>query len=109
MIRRPPRSTLFPYTTLFRSLRPALEQQAKLRQLGGIRREQVVAAQVIGARGHAALLQIGGGRAQQGGGGPQHAARGALRRGGGGGGRDPESGAEGKRVELGGWRITKKK
>src|SRR2546430_116044 len=24
MIRRPPRSTLFPYTTLFRSLRPAL-------------------------------------------------------------------------------------
>src|SRR5256885_12246441 len=25
MIRRPPRSTLFPYTTLFRSLRPILE------------------------------------------------------------------------------------
>src|SRR3712207_7144330 len=25
MIRRPPRSTLFPYTTLFRSWRPALE------------------------------------------------------------------------------------
>src|SRR3989441_2534832 len=24
MIRRPPRSTLFPYTTLFRSLRPAI-------------------------------------------------------------------------------------
>src|SRR5260221_10036798 len=33
MIRRPPRSTLFPYTTLFRSLRrrdPLLEQQAGL-------------------------------------------------------------------------------
>src|SRR2546430_13402500 len=34
MIRRPPRSTLFPYTTLFRSLRPAGEagylQQVKL-------------------------------------------------------------------------------
>src|SRR5258708_23874949 len=29
MIRRPPRSTLFPYTTLFRS-----EQQARLRALG---------------------------------------------------------------------------
>src|SRR5690348_17744516 len=25
MLRRPPRSTLFPYTTLFRSYRPALE------------------------------------------------------------------------------------
>src|SRR2546427_4669027 len=25
MIRRPPRSTLFPYTTLFRSVRPSLE------------------------------------------------------------------------------------
>src|SRR2546430_11607583 len=27
MIRRPPRSTLFPYTTLFRSRRPFLKQQ----------------------------------------------------------------------------------
>src|SRR3712207_7295441 len=27
MIRRPPRSTLFPYTTLFRSVRRALEHQ----------------------------------------------------------------------------------
>src|SRR2546430_9945364 len=27
MIRRPPRSTLFPYTTLFRSVRRALEQR----------------------------------------------------------------------------------
>src|SRR2546422_2620284 len=33
MIRRPPRSTLFPYTTLFRSLQPALE-------FGGIREEE---------------------------------------------------------------------
>src|SRR3712207_7704528 len=30
MIRRPPRSTLFPYTTLFRSLRPVLEQGVHL-------------------------------------------------------------------------------
>src|SRR5256885_13154015 len=29
MIRRPPRSTLFPYTTLFRSLRPAELLQAE--------------------------------------------------------------------------------
>src|SRR2546423_8113292 len=31
MIRRPPRSTLFPYTTLFRSLRPALRLARLLR------------------------------------------------------------------------------
>src|SRR3712207_7346492 len=31
MIRRPPRSTLFPYTTLFRSLRP--DQRRRLDQL----------------------------------------------------------------------------
>src|SRR3712207_8769677 len=30
MIRRPPRSTLFPYTTLFRSVRPADELQQRL-------------------------------------------------------------------------------
>src|SRR2546430_9728757 len=34
MIRRPPRSTLFPYTTLFRSLLP---------ELGGMSRKQVAA------------------------------------------------------------------
>src|SRR2546425_11692963 len=35
MIRRPPRSTLFPYTTLFRSLRsPILEDEARLRAVG---------------------------------------------------------------------------
>src|SRR3712207_7734448 len=40
MIRRPPRSTLFPYTTLFRSRRPALDRLrptdgAALRLRGG--------------------------------------------------------------------------
>src|SRR2546422_6065729 len=30
MIRRPPRSTLFPYTTLFRSLRPRLESSGRV-------------------------------------------------------------------------------
>src|SRR5258708_13256537 len=37
MIRRPPRSTLFPYTTLFRS-----HGASDLRQLGGRRREHLV-------------------------------------------------------------------
>ena len=31
MIRRPPRSTLFPYTTLFRSFSPVLEKENKQR------------------------------------------------------------------------------
>src|SRR2546430_7206226 len=34
MIRRPPRSTLFPYTTLFRSLQAQLVQSEKLISLG---------------------------------------------------------------------------
>src|SRR5438876_4823066 len=41
MIRRPPRSTLFPYTTLFRSRRPALlhprRRQGALREGSGLR------------------------------------------------------------------------
>src|SRR3712207_8141226 len=40
MIRRPPRSTLFPYTTLFRSLHDALPDvvAAALRRQGSVRR-----------------------------------------------------------------------
>src|SRR2546430_8002424 len=34
MIRRPPRSTLFPYTTLFRSHRPAVAESHALRNPG---------------------------------------------------------------------------
>src|SRR5256885_12851136 len=59
MIRRPPRSTLFPYTTLFRSLdrdlgHAALEQLALAREDGlgmaaGASRE----VHALGARGHA--------------------------------------------------------
>src|SRR2546430_8841040 len=56
MIRRPPRSTLFPYTTLFRShqqraavteLRPRLYhlRQAELRPLGGVERHEERAQQ----------------------------------------------------------------
>src|SRR4051794_41399853 len=37
MIRRPPRSTLFPYTTLFRSVRTALEQLVDLVEVPGDR------------------------------------------------------------------------
>src|SRR3712207_7629219 len=33
MIRRPPRSTLFPYTTLFRSVVETMRERAKLRRL----------------------------------------------------------------------------
>src|SRR3712207_8227109 len=36
MIRRPPRSTLFPYTTLFRSRRRGLPEGARLRLLGRV-------------------------------------------------------------------------
>src|SRR2546426_5028926 len=35
MIRRPPRSTLFPYTTLFRSENPLLWGSIRLRRLAG--------------------------------------------------------------------------
>src|SRR2546426_9234830 len=39
MIRRPPRSTLFPYTTLFRSLKTFVgESSAKVQQLGQVSR-----------------------------------------------------------------------
>src|SRR5437899_10204607 len=44
MIRRPPRSTLFPYTTLFRSNRPASGVPA--------RRSAVAARRRCGARGY---------------------------------------------------------
>src|SRR5215204_7780083 len=51
MIRRPPRSTLFPYTTLFRSRRPA-EDAARV-----ARRLQTVAAQFLV---HEVLVGLGG-------------------------------------------------
>src|SRR2546430_12306337 len=40
MIRRPPRSTLFPYTTLFRSVLPILADEARVEQEGPDRRHQ---------------------------------------------------------------------
>src|SRR5258707_15306224 len=44
MIRRPPRSTLFPYTTLFRSL-------IRVARLGAVRDDQIVAPEVRLASG----------------------------------------------------------
>src|SRR2546430_9359874 len=63
MIRRPPRSTLFPYTTLFRSGDPAAAQRADLilhqrdegrddeRQTIGHERGELVTERLAGARG----------------------------------------------------------
>src|SRR3712207_6990696 len=42
MIRRPPRSTLFPYTTLFRSLLAGLARRRHLLWLGGRVREPLL-------------------------------------------------------------------
>src|SRR2546427_7467156 len=42
MIRRPPRSTLFPYTTLFRSLLQARQPQRELGATADVRRGSVV-------------------------------------------------------------------
>src|SRR2546429_5409199 len=49
MIRRPPRSTLFPYTTLFRSCRPGRRPQfhpARDRDAGGVLRRARLLARV---------------------------------------------------------------
>src|SRR5258708_31286373 len=54
MIRRPPRSTLFPYTTLFRSYRARIRQASRrLRkaegQVGATAQEKISAIQVVQA------------------------------------------------------------
>src|SRR3712207_8343488 len=57
MIRRPPRSTLFPYTTLFRSAEPGVEQvEAEgARDVGDVEEDHVVAA----PHGHQAERRVG--------------------------------------------------
>src|SRR5258707_4272292 len=72
MIRRPPRSTLFPYTTLFRSLRVALGERLqcgvdRLRQIflgvalaGQADQELVVLALAVGLDGGAGILLVDG-------------------------------------------------
>src|SRR2546429_2949678 len=70
MIRRPPRSTLFPYTTLFRSLKPA-QLVVELRARSGVavgqvqatdydavdRRLDVAAVDIIRSEEHTSELQ----------------------------------------------------
>src|SRR2546430_3781615 len=52
MIRRPPRSTLFPYTTLFRSCQPMMKASAGGRKGGGAhdRRAAVVLSRAVRVR-----------------------------------------------------------
>src|SRR2546425_12630061 len=50
MIRRPPRSTLFPYTTLFRSPRSMGRLRARIRELTDARRNGVKDVRVLIAR-----------------------------------------------------------
>src|SRR2546428_5272695 len=57
MIRRPPRSTLFPYTTLFRSANPwqlgRLAPGERVLDLGsGAGTDSLIAAQMVGEQGH---------------------------------------------------------
>src|SRR5438552_10192072 len=63
MIRRPPRSTLFPYTTLFRS--PGIDDYGTDEEVGQARVEIAPALPAIGALEDAAAL---GARVQGGGG-----------------------------------------
>src|SRR3712207_7335486 len=60
MIRRPPRSTLFPYTTLFRSAPRVVGVAGRLPE--GVRLRQLVASRVVGVGGRVAERV---GRAQQ--------------------------------------------
>src|SRR3712207_7230186 len=55
MIRRPPRSTLFPYTTLFRSRRLVEHEHARVRHQGAGKRDELALA---GGELHAALADL---------------------------------------------------
>src|SRR3712207_7784566 len=48
MIRRPPRSTLFPYTTLFRSVEQRVAGCVNQPPVGGLDRPEVVGGQPVG-------------------------------------------------------------
>src|SRR3712207_8331023 len=66
MIRRPPRSTLFPYTTLFRSLPPALPELLPALERGrgrGGRARRVLG--VAGHQGREGVPQPGAGRRER--------------------------------------------
>src|SRR3989449_10993094 len=57
MIRRPPRSTLFPYTTLFRSLHVVLCRGV----VGGLREAEVLREEAIGRAAVVTLVVVGTG------------------------------------------------
>src|SRR4051812_49827456 len=57
MIRRPPRSTLFPYTTLFRSEPDQAEQPLRVVGIVVVRREELQCLERTHARVEAALLE----------------------------------------------------
>src|SRR2546430_4580593 len=59
MIRRPPRSTLFPYTTLFRSIERPQRQDLVAPPLDPRRRRHPEAVQVEDAAAHAELRDLG--------------------------------------------------
>src|SRR3712207_8443514 len=76
MIRRPPRSTLFPYTTLFRSrlvvrvareagVADALDSRVALEELGDPMRVRAVLAHADGERLHAAQHEPGVERSEE--------------------------------------------
>src|SRR3989441_4187073 len=95
MIRRPPRSTLFPYTTLFRSPQSARGRQAELG--GGPRRARRAAAGIRDGRGAAGAASCRRG-ARDGGRGER--APGALR--GKPAGRDRRGAADGLALQAAG-------
>src|SRR5256885_11593076 len=66
MIRRPPRSTLFPYTTLFRSInRQRGEQHAAAHEVRGRHRAGGVSGEVAAHQVDAEAIQERGGGARQ--------------------------------------------
>src|SRR3712207_7381338 len=60
MIRRPPRSTLFPYTTLFRSLKRAMDQAVRLRRSLAERNRQLETANARMSRDLRAAARVQG-------------------------------------------------
>src|ERR1043165_2882532 len=57
MIRRPPRSTLFPYTTLFRSIEPRALEVVEALRAAGLRAEPDVRGEKIGHKIREAQLE----------------------------------------------------
>src|SRR5260370_15713209 len=65
MIRRPPRSTLFPYTTLFRSLLPAPGSDASTSQLASSAIRLVQESPPLHGRVHRSAISVYGKRSEE--------------------------------------------